>query len=93
MSSWSKLAASSHEVTAVTGGRRAHVVMLRQCSDEVFNTCRYFPLQCHSIYYRAVFCEAGPKYFMAFNAHPFDLPPTVTCYNLAIMLAPECEHG
>ena len=93
MSSWSKLAASSHEVTAVTGGRRAYVAMLRLCSDEVFNTGRYFLTQCHSIYYRAVFCEAVPKYFMAFNAHPFDLPPTVICYNLAIMLALECEHG
>ena len=93
MSSWSKLAASSHEVTAVTGGRRAHVTMLRQCSDEVFNTGRYFLLHCNSIYYRAVFCEAVPKYFMAFNAHPFDLPPTAICYNLAIMLALECEHG
>ena len=93
MSSWSKLATSSHEVTAVTGGRRAYVAMLRQCSDVVFNTDRYFLMQCHGIYYCAVFCEAESKYFMAFNAHPFDLPPTAICYNLAIMLALECEHG
>ena len=71
MSSWSKLAASSHEVTAVTGGRRAHVAMLIQCSALVFNTGRYFLMQCHSLYCLAVFCEAVPKYFMAFNAHPF----------------------
>ena len=93
MSSWSKLAASSHEVTAVTGGRRAYVATLRQCSAAFFDTGRYFLMQCHGIYNRAVFCEAGPKYFMAFNAHPFDLPPTAICYNLAIMLALECEHG
>ena len=86
MSSWSKLAASSHEVTAVTGGRRAYVAMLGLCSAIVLILAGIFLRN-------AIVSIAVPKYFMAFNAHPFDLPPTAICYNLAIMLALECEQG